>query len=321
MGQLRLAGPDAAAAFESLMPVDVIGLRAGQAALRPAADRRGHDHRRPDVRQPRRRPVRHRQRRLQGGRHRAHAGAHRLALRDRSRCPTAACSRCRARRPCDALKRAACPASSKLVFMTGGAFRWNGADLFITRSGYTGEDGFEISVHGVAGRSARARAARAARGEAGRPGRAQFAAAGSGPVPVRQRHRHDHHAGRSGAELGDPEGAPHAAARAPAASPAPTRCWASSTAPCRSQRKRVGLVALERVPVREHTELQDAQGQRIGEVTSGLLGPTIDKPIAMGYVPPRSPPPARGCTPWCAASPCRWKSSAMPFVPNRYYRG
>ena len=51
-------------------------------------------------------------------------------------------------------------------------------------------------------------------------------------------------------------------------------------------RKRVGLIALERIPVREHTELQDTNGNRLGEVTSGLLGPTIDKPIAMGYVPP-----------------------------------
>jgi aminomethyltransferase len=46
----------------------------------------------------------------------------------------------------------------------------------------------------------------------------------------------------------------------------------------------LGLIALERIPVREHTELQDGQGNRMGEVTSGLLGPTIDKPVAMGYV-------------------------------------
>jgi glycine cleavage system aminomethyltransferase T len=43
-------------------------------------------------------------------------------------------------------------------------------------------------------------------------------------------------------------------------------------------------MALERIPVRDHTELQDGNGNRIGEVTSGLLGPTIDKPVAMGYV-------------------------------------
>jgi aminomethyltransferase len=39
------------------------------------------------------------------------------------------------------------PGVDKLVFMTGASFNWQGAELFITRSGYTGEDGFEISVH------------------------------------------------------------------------------------------------------------------------------------------------------------------------------
>ena len=38
------------------------------------------------------------------------------------------------------------PGVEQLVFMTGMAARWNGADLFVTRSGYTGEDGFEISL-------------------------------------------------------------------------------------------------------------------------------------------------------------------------------
>ena len=47
-------------------------------------------------------------------------------------------------------------------------------------------------------------------------------------------------------------------------------------------RLRVGLLALERVPVREHTPLQDAAGQPIGEVSSGLLGPSVDRAIAMG---------------------------------------
>ena len=65
------------------------------------------------------------------------------------------------------------------------------------------------------------------------------------------------------------------------------------------ERKRVGLAALERVPVREHTELQDTNGARVGEVTSGLLGPTINRPVAMGYVQPpaghdRHPRPRHG---------------------------
>ncbi|MGV2481573.1 UNVERIFIED_CONTAM: glycine cleavage system aminomethyltransferase GcvT, partial [Salmonella enterica subsp. enterica serovar Weltevreden] len=45
-------------------------------------------------------------------------------------------------------------------------------------------------------------------------------------------------------------------------------------------RKRVGLVALERIPVREHTPLQSLAGEPIGEVTSGLLGPTVHEPVA-----------------------------------------
>ena len=83
----------------------------------------------------------------------------------------------------------------KLVFMTGGPFAWNGGDLFITRSGYTGEDGFEISVHeSQAEALARALLAQP-EVKPDRPGRAQFAAPGSRPVPVRQRHRYHHHAG------------------------------------------------------------------------------------------------------------------------------
>jgi aminomethyltransferase len=86
-------------------------------------------------------------------------------------------------------------------------------------------------------------------------------------------------------------------------------------------KKRVGLLALERIPVREHTELQDATGQRVGEVTSGLLAPSLDKAVAMGYVPPA----------FCAAGTrvnaiVRGKTVpmdvvTMPFVAPRYFRG
>ncbi|HWJ38627.1 MAG TPA: glycine cleavage system aminomethyltransferase GcvT, partial [Sphingomicrobium sp.] len=42
------------------------------------------------------------------------------------------------------------PGVGELSFMHGGPFRWNGHNLWISRSGYTGEDGFEISVPGIA---------------------------------------------------------------------------------------------------------------------------------------------------------------------------
>ena len=49
--------------------------------------------------------------------------------------------------------------------------------------------------------------------------------------------------------------------------------------------RRVGLVGLERVPVREGTVIVDAQGRKLGTVTSGTLAPTVDRPIAMAYLP------------------------------------
>jgi aminomethyltransferase len=86
-------------------------------------------------------------------------------------------------------------------------------------------------------------------------------------------------------------------------------------------RKRVGLAALERVPVREHVELQDEQGRRIGEVTSGLLAPTIDKPIAMGYVESACAAAGTRVKAIVRGKPVAMEVTSMPFVPNRYHRG
>ena len=87
------------------------------------------------------------------------------------------------------------------------------------------------------------------------------------------------------------------------------------------ERKRVGLVALERVPVREHTELQDAQGQRIGEVTSGLLGPTDRQAGRHGLCRRRARRPRHAPERHRARQAGADGSGAMPFVPHRYYRG
>ena len=86
-------------------------------------------------------------------------------------------------------------------------------------------------------------------------------------------------------------------------------------------RKRVGLQALERIPVREHTELQDSSGNRIGEVTSGLLGPTIDKPVAMGYVDAQWAALGTKVVALVRGKPVPMEVCAMPFVPTRYFRG
>jgi aminomethyltransferase len=83
----------------------------------------------------------------------------------------------------------------------------------------------------------------------------------------------------------------------------------------------VGLIALERIPVRDHTELQDGNGNRIGDVTSGLLGPTIDKPVAMGYVDAAFSALGTQFVAIVRGKPVPMEVSGMPFVPTRYYRG
>jgi len=73
--------------------------------------------------------------------------------------------------------------------------------------------------------------------------------------------------------------------------------------------------------VREHIELRDLNGQHIGEVTSGLLGPTIDQPIAMGYVPPELATLGMRVNAIVRGKPVPMEVVAMPFVPTRYFRG
>jgi len=222
-------------------------------------------------------------------------------------------------RAVDALARLA-PGVQTLVFMTGGTFQVAGLPCIVTRSGYTGEDGYEISVSAQdaealakallaqpevkpAGLGAR----NSLRLEAGlclygndmdtrvTPIEASLAWA----IPKVRR--------TGGARAGGFAGA--------------TTVLGQLDGTELIHKKRVGLLALERIPVREHTELQDATGQRVGEVTSGLLAPSLDKAVAMGYVPPT----------FCAAGTrvnaiVRGKTVpmdvvTMPFVAPRYFRG
>ena len=91
--------------------------------------------------------------------------------------------------------------------------------------------------------------------------------------------------------------------------------------PAPGSRKRVGLVALERVPVREHTALQDLNGNAIGEVTSGLLGPTVDKPVAMGYVQAQFAALGTRINAVVRGKLVPMEVAAMPFNPTNYFRG
>ena len=86
-------------------------------------------------------------------------------------------------------------------------------------------------------------------------------------------------------------------------------------------RKRVGLVGQSKAPVREGCKLFDAADNEIGVVTSGTAGPTAGKPVSMGYV--RTELAVIGTEVFAEV---RGKKLAMtiekmPFVPQRYYRG
>ncbi len=86
------------------------------------------------------------------------------------------------------------------------------------------------------------------------------------------------------------------------------------------KRVRVGLKVLEGAPAREGAEIVDAAGAVVGRVTSGGFAPSLGSPIAMGFVPPALAEPAtrlgvvvRGKTQAAEVAP-------MPFVPHRYVR-
>jgi aminomethyltransferase len=318
MGQLRLVGGDAAAAFETLMPVDVIGLAPGKQryGLLLTEDgtiiddlmfvNRGRDL-----------FV------IVNGACKVGDIAH-IKARIGMRCevmpmPERALLALQGPKAVEALKRLV-PDVDKLVFMTGGDFKWEGADLFVTRSGYTGEDGFEISVH-----ESRADAF----------ARALLAQPEVKPVGLGARNSLRLEAGLClyGNDI-DTTTTPVEAAlnwamqrvrrtggERAGGFPGAAKVLGQLDGTMPLERKRVGLVALERVPVREHTELRDAQGNKIGEVTSGLLGPTINQPVAMGYVPPAQAAIGTRIDAIVRGKPVPMHVAAMPFVPNRYHRG
>jgi aminomethyltransferase len=86
-------------------------------------------------------------------------------------------------------------------------------------------------------------------------------------------------------------------------------------------RKRIGLVGQTKAPVREGAELFDADGNKIGVVTSGTAGPNAGKPVSMGYV--RADLSAIGTELFAEVRGKMLPMTVekMPFVPQRYYRG
>jgi aminomethyltransferase len=87
------------------------------------------------------------------------------------------------------------------------------------------------------------------------------------------------------------------------------------------RRRRVGLIGEGRAPVREGAKLFDADDHEVGQVTSGSFGPSIGAPVAMAYVAIEAA--EKGMTLYADVRGKRLPMtiSAMPFVPANYYRG
>ncbi|MEF0344097.1 glycine cleavage T C-terminal barrel domain-containing protein, partial [Pseudomonas aeruginosa] len=85
--------------------------------------------------------------------------------------------------------------------------------------------------------------------------------------------------------------------------------------------KRVGFLPQGRMPVREGAEIVDAQGRAIGKVSSGGFGPSLNAPLAMGYVPNELAGLGSEVTAMVRGKPVTLVVSKMPFVTQRYYRG
>ena len=332
MGQLRLVGPDAAAAFETLMPVDVIDLPAGKQRYGLLLDDEGgilddlmffnEGHGSLFV--------------IVNGACKAADIAH-IRHKIGARCevqplPGHALLALQGPQAAATLARLS-PGIERFVFMTGGAVQIGDGPVkvaaFVTRSGYTGEDGFEISVAAkdadVLARLLLAQpevkpiglgARNSLRLEAGLCLYGHDIDTTTTPVEASLHWAIQKVRRTGGAREGGFPGAARILAQLIAATGA-----AGHTDHQTLKRRRVGLVALERIPVRDGTVLQSFEGHDIGQVTSGLLGPTADRPIAMAYVATAFAEPGTRVQAIVRGKPVPMEVSTLPFVPTRYYRG
>jgi aminomethyltransferase len=206
-----------------------------------------------------------------------------------------------------------CPEAAAMPFMSALMTTFDGVACHVMRSGYTGEDGFEISMKAD-------RAEQVARALLDDP-RVKWAGLGArdslrleaglclyghdidrttSPVEARllwsiQKRRRQ-------------EGGFPGAARI-------QREIADGP-----RRKRVGLLPEGRQPAREGAEIIDSNGARIGVLTSGGFGPTLNGPLAMGYVEAAHAAEGTSVSLLVRGKPLPARVVRMPFVPHRYFR-
>ena len=211
------------------------------------------------------------------------------------------------------------PEVAEMVFMDSRQLSIDGTSCFISRSGYTGEDGFEISIPekeaeritrllldhpdaeliGLGARdSLRLESGLCLYGHDIDVNTTPIEASLMWAISKNRRHEGERAGGFPGAEkiLQQIE----------------TRQVAT---------KRIGLIGSTRAPVREGTELVDDLGQRIGRVTSGTFGPTVATPVAMALINADYATLGTEVYALVRGKKLPMTVSKMPFIEQRYYRG
>jgi aminomethyltransferase len=320
MGQLRLTGDDAAKALESLVPMDVVGLVPGKQRYAFFTNSSGGilD----DLMITRRGPADGDDLFLIVNAACKDADTRHLTTNIAHRCnvhplPDRALLALQGPRAFMAMARLNSELAT-LTFMTGMSTVLAGTDCFVTRSGYTGEDGYEISVPAE---------------HADALARALLALPDVKPAGLGARdtlrleaglclYGHDINETTTPVEAGltwaiqkvrRVGGARHGGY--PGADVIDAQLAAGPST------KRVGLVGLERVPVREGAVIVDAHGRKLGVVTSGTLAPTVDEPIAMAYLAANHALPHHEVYAEVRGKRQPMRVSPMPFAPHRYFRG
>ncbi|HKF73365.1 MAG TPA: glycine cleavage system aminomethyltransferase GcvT [Stellaceae bacterium] len=206
------------------------------------------------------------------------------------------------------------PGATAMPFMTAGTHSLAGISCLISRSGYTGEDGYEISFPANAAEHLAKRllaepevkpiglgARDTLRLEAGLCLYGHDIDTATTPVE---------------ADLGFAVGKRRRGGGGFLGADVILRQLREGTA-----RKRVGILPEGRAPARDGTEIRDPSGAPIGKITSGGFGPSVDGPIAMGYVASAQASVGTAVSLLVRGTPRPARIVALPFVPHRYYRG
>jgi len=206
-----------------------------------------------------------------------------------------------------------CPKAVDLAFMTARSAELAGMDCHVSRSGYTGEDGFEISI---------------AADKAEDAARALLAHTAVRPVGLGARdtlrleaglclYGHDIDASTSPVEA-DLPWAVSKRRREQGGFPGSARIAREiGEGPAR---RRVGLKLEGKAPAREGCEICKLNGSAVGRVTSGSFAPTVGGPIAMGYVDIASASLGTPLGIVIRGTPHPATVVRLPFVPHRYQR-